>query len=167
MLYVQGIEKSNLKKGNNIIVRWLQSSTNLKKKLRIVFHETKFILTQFDKGSRKETSDANRQTVILEYLKTFSSATSLGFYPFDGASKELQHALQLGDSLINDENFPSMLLLMKIIQNLYKPSKTMNNSPAIDFLNKVYWSGLLAKSKDGSKPKLNNMLQTFYRLAMD
>ena len=60
-----------------------------------------------------------------------------------------------------------MLLLMKIIQNLYKPSKTIEHSPAIDFLNKVYWSGQLAKSKDGSRPKLNNMLQTFYRLAMD
>ena len=45
MLYIQGIEKSNLKKGNNIVVRWLQSSNNLKKKLRIVFHDAKFIIS--------------------------------------------------------------------------------------------------------------------------
>lgn len=43
--FLQGIEKSNLKKGNNVVVRWLQSSNNLKKKIKIVFHDAKFILT--------------------------------------------------------------------------------------------------------------------------
>ena len=50
--FLNGIDKSNLKKKNDVVVRWLQSSNNLKKKMRNVFHETKFKMTQFEKGAR-------------------------------------------------------------------------------------------------------------------
>ena len=58
-----------------------------------MFHDAKFIITQFEKGARKETSEVNKQTMMLDYLRTFASATTLGFYPFDSSRNELNHAL--------------------------------------------------------------------------
>ena len=80
--------------------------------MRNVFHETKFKLTQFEKGGRQETSEINKNTVLKEYLDTLRSATSLGFYPFQDAERELDFALKHGEAITNIENFPSMLRLM-------------------------------------------------------
>ena len=62
--FLHGVDKSKLRKGNKIVVNWLQTSHNMQKKLRITFHTGKFKLGQFEKGSRRETEEDNRQKAL-------------------------------------------------------------------------------------------------------
>ena len=58
-----------------------------------------------------------------------------------------------------------MLMLMKIIQNLHKPGYDVVQSPANDFLHKVYWSGKLVNTE--KELKLKNALDLTNKLVMD
>ena len=42
--FLAGLANSNLRKGNPIFVRWLYDSRNIKKRLRMIFHQIKFKL---------------------------------------------------------------------------------------------------------------------------
>lgn len=106
---MRGIERSNLIKGNNIVVDWLCTSFNLQKKLRIIFHGIKYKLGQFEKNTRVETEEDNKFTAFKTYLDLLVVAIQLGFYPFEDGERELEYALSMGEMVIQEDHFPSML----------------------------------------------------------
>lgn len=127
--FFDGVKKSQLRKGNKVVLTWLSSSTHIKRKLRKVFHKTKFKLSQIEKGARRETEDDNKHTILKLYLDILVSVTQLGMYPFPYAEKELKYALDLGDLVLqsaeNFEHFPTLLKLLRLTQILSRPQTTI------------------------------------------
>jgi len=107
--FLRGIERSNLIKGNNIVIDWLCSSYNMQKKLRIIFHGMKYKLGQFEKNARVETEEDNKFTAFKTYLDLLVVAVQIGFYPFEDGEKELEYALSMGEMVIHDNHFTLML----------------------------------------------------------
>ena len=98
------------------------------------FHGIKYKIGQFEKGTRKETSLDNRFTVFKEYLEILASVTSLAMYPFPEAEKELDYALKQSEMIINIDNFTTILKLIRVIQNLHRPSKNIERNSSYEFL---------------------------------
>ena len=42
--FLNGVNKSEIRKGNNLVIEWLSKSSNILKKLRFIFHGHKFKL---------------------------------------------------------------------------------------------------------------------------
>jgi len=80
--------------------------------------------------------------------------------PFDDAEKELDFILTKAEPLVAKEHFTSMLKIVKLINSLARPSKVIERESSYPFLHKVFWSGLLSKSEDGSVPSIANILNT-------
>ena len=132
--FLYAIEKSKIRAGNNIVIRWLRSSYNIKKKLKMSFHGIKYKIGQFEKGTRKETSFDNRFTIFKEYIEILASVTSLAMYPFPEAEKELEYALKQSEMIINIDNFTTIIKLIRVIQNLHRPSKSIERKSSYEFL---------------------------------
>ena len=102
--FVDGVQYSKLRVGNGIVVKWLHTSFNLRKKLKAIFHAVKYKMGQIDKGTRKETETDNKITAFSEYLDILTAIAKLGIYPIKDAARELNFALDNSDCLINKEN---------------------------------------------------------------
>ena len=79
--FLDGVLYSKLRVGNGLVVKWLHTSFNLRKKLKVIFHAVKYKMGQFEKGTRKETETDNKITVFTEYLDILTAITKLGIYP--------------------------------------------------------------------------------------
>lgn len=50
---------------------------------------------------------------------------------------------------------------------MHKPSKIIEKKPSDTFLHNVFWSGLLAKGRDGEKPKRAYVLNVALKLVLE
>ncbi len=108
--FLNGIDKSKLRNGNNIVINFLANSHNMRKKLKIIFHAIKYKLGQFEKGTCKETEEENRFLSFQAYLDILVPAARLTVIPFREAEKELEFALNFAENhIIADEHFKSIL----------------------------------------------------------
>ena len=65
------------------------------------------------------------------------------------------------------DNFTTILKLIRVIQNLHRPSKNIERKSSYEFLHQVFWSGLLANKRDGSKPTTKIILNATHLLTLE
>ena len=56
---------------------------------------------------------------------------------------------------------------MKASQTLRRPTKTIEKRTSDEFMYKVFWSGLLAKGKNGLKPTTDIILNATHMLVLE
>ena len=52
---------------------------------------------------------------------------------FEDGERELEYALEKSPMIMNSENFASILLLIKVIKRLHRPSKTIERKASYEF----------------------------------